>query len=240
MGGKKLYIPVKRDFKGLNGKTLIAEGNDEAYFACACLAKKLEIQIDQIVDAGGYKYLPGKLDDIVKGLENGAVLGVFCDADYYYKNEGTGDVWTDFKTAINKAYKDTILKTELYPEQGFSVTIEDGLLTYKVGIFISGYFKNPLAALDELILEMIPRDLLFEKASATISEIQKLKLIPEFSRRIFNPDKQKKAFLKTWLAWQKEPGMAYGKALSENLLNETPEFLTFKSWLQRLYSNEND
>ena len=59
--------------------------------------------------------------------------------------------------------------------------------------------------------------------------------IPASERR-FNPLKEPKAIIHTWLAWQREPGMPPGNAITARFLDpNVPEVDVLVSWLKRLF-----
>lgn len=58
--------------------------------------------------------------------------------------------------------------------------------------------------------------------------------------RFSEPDRIK-AVVRTWLAWQREPGLAFGAALNSKILNhDSSEAQAFMKWLARLYGFDFD
>ena len=63
-----------------------------------------------------------------------------------------------------------------------------------------------------------------------ISEIEKLEI------NGYNKDDRSKAFIHTWLAWQKEPGRPMGLSITANVLKYDNEIIqAFINWLNKLY-----
>jgi len=53
---------------------------------------------------------------------------------------------------------------------------------------------------------------------------------------IFPPKDSLKAIIRTWLAWQKEPGMPYGRAIAAKYFrHDSPVADAFVAWFKRLY-----
>jgi hypothetical protein len=81
------------------------------------------------------------------------------------------------------------------------------------------YAKQCTAAFPKLVSD----------ANATITDAQrKVKCFAEKDRI--------KAEIRTWLAWQEEPGQPFGAAITRRYLgNDSPQALAFLDWLSRLY-----
>ena len=84
--------------------------------------------------------------------------------------------------------------------------------------------------LETFLTSMIPKpNALFDHVEACVAAI------PDSERR-FKPAKEPKAIIHTWLAWQEEPGMPPGLAITANYLDASvAEVDSLVSWLNRLY-----
>ena len=111
------------------------------------------------------------------------------------------------------------------PATGLVETIGDGR---RLGVWLmpdnqsSGMLETFLATL------IPPSDRLFERAKDAVDGI------PE---KLFGPTKVEKAYLHTWLAWQAEPGVRMGTAISNKHFDPSaPMAKLFVDWLERLMS----
>ena len=84
--------------------------------------------------------------------------------------------------------------------------------------------------LETFLTSMIPKpNALFDHVEASVAAI------PDSERR-FSPAREPKAIIHTWLAWQEEPGMPPGKAITAHYLDASVEEVDcLVSWLNRLY-----
>ncbi|MDJ0660374.1 MAG: hypothetical protein QNJ42_12940 [Crocosphaera sp.] len=54
----------------------------------------------------------------------------------------------------------------------------------------------------------------------------------------YTQEDRAKAFINTWLAWQKKPGMPMGQAITAKVLRNNPAIAqTFVNWLNQLYQD---
>lgn len=99
-----------------------------------------------------------------------------------------------------------------------------------VGIWLMPDNQLP-GKLEDFVRLLVPRDdALAPKADSVLDEIEKEGL------QKYEPKDRSKAFIYTWLAWQKEPGRPMGRAITQKALN--PDSSTadpFIAWLQRLF-----
>ncbi len=89
-----------------------------------------------------------------------------------------------------------------------------------------------LGELEDFVSFLIPSDdKLSPYANSALDEIEKANLN-------MYKEKRSKAFIHTWLAWQKEPGFPMGKAITAKALSAKSSIaLTFISWLNRLFNS---
>jgi len=86
--------------------------------------------------------------------------------------------------------------------------------------------------LENFIKFLVPTDKtsLWARAESSVDEI------PD-EERLFRPIDTQKAYLATWLAWQKYPGIPLGAAISQRYLDaETPHALKLIDWIRRLFN----
>ena len=100
----------------------------------------------------------------------------------------------------------------------------------KIGVWIMP--NNQLTGeLEDFVSYLIPdNDQLKDKANAILDELERLKI------NGYNKEDRAKAFIHTWLAWQKEPGMPMGLSITAKVLKNNPAIAeTFINWLNQLY-----
>ncbi|MDJ0510161.1 MAG: hypothetical protein QNJ64_13035 [Crocosphaera sp.] len=100
----------------------------------------------------------------------------------------------------------------------------------KIGIWIMP--NNQLTGkLEDFVSYLIPDDDQLQlKANEILNELETLKI------NGYNKKDKIKAFIHTWLAWQKKPGQPMGTAITTNTLKNNPAIAeTFINWLNQLY-----
>lgn len=85
--------------------------------------------------------------------------------------------------------------------------------------------------LEDFIKFLVPTD---DQLSPIVDSI--LDKIESDKTAKFKEIHRSKAFIHTWLAWQKTPGEPMGKAITRKFLDSnTPECINFVEWLKRLF-----
>ena len=84
--------------------------------------------------------------------------------------------------------------------------------------------------LEDFLHFLVPQpNILFDHAKASVAAI------PEGERR-FKQLAEPKAIIHTWLAWQKDPGLPFGTAITARFLDPSvPEVDVLVAWLKRLF-----
>jgi hypothetical protein len=90
--------------------------------------------------------------------------------------------------------------------------------------------------LEDFIAHLIPEgDLLASRVEACLQEIEREGL------NYYNLAHRAKAFIHTWLAWQENPGLPMGQAITAHVLDPNePLAVTFVDWLNRLFVQSDD
>jgi hypothetical protein len=98
----------------------------------------------------------------------------------------------------------------------------------RLGVWIMPDNASP-GALEEFATLLVPDDdALLRHASAVVDAI------PAEIRR-FPPSRRQKAVIRTWLAWQEQPGSPMGQAIGKgDLRADAPAAQRFVAWLRRL------
>ena len=101
----------------------------------------------------------------------------------------------------------------------------------KVGVWLMS--NNHLSGmLEDFVTELIPDDdKLAPKVNNVLDEIEREELNP------YSLIHRQKAFIHTWLAWQKKPGQPMGSAINTHTLKHNqPVAQKFVDWLNRLFN----
>jgi hypothetical protein len=151
-------------------------------------------------------------------------LGVVVDAD-----DSAERRWPGFRQAlVDRGYR-PVPKT--IPPEGL-VLQRPELTVPTVGVWIMPDNTSPGRLEDFLHYLVRPGDSLWDRAGDAIDQL------PVELRR-FKDAYRTKAQMHTWLAWQKEPGMRMGQAVTRGVLDpRSSNADIFVAWLRRLTSDE--
>ncbi|MEW5987665.1 MAG: DUF3226 domain-containing protein [Chloroflexota bacterium] len=100
----------------------------------------------------------------------------------------------------------------------------------RIGIWLMPDNQLP-GELENFVAHLIPEnDFLAAKAEATLLEIEQANL------NQYSLTDHPKAFIHTWLAWQKTPGQPMGQAITAGVLRHNrPLAISFVNWLRQLF-----
>lgn len=147
-------------------------------------------------------------------------LGIIVDAD-----QNVQDRWEALRYRLTEAgYKDL----PQVPDREGTIITPTG--KPKVGIWLMPDNSIP-GMLENFVTHLIPEnDLLIPKAETILQELERDNL------HRYSVPHRAKAFIHTWLAWQKIPGQPMGQAITESLQYNRPLALVFVKWLYRLFT----
>lgn len=205
---------------------LYVEGGDDAHFIHH-FYKKLrghEIVVvgekRSIIDCKSVERLLDKLEGVA-GLSEPSAVGFVLDA-----NGAPSARWDEIRKRLNGGA----------PGGGVLPATPDNLGTIirlrnrRLGIWLMPFPGTPgdmELFLTEIRVKSKPQADLWNHASESLG------VIPQ--PQLFADKDKHKALLRTWLAWQKEPGASYGLAASQSAFDlEHPWAVSFGSWLDRL------
>ena len=157
-------------------------------------------------------------------------IGIIVDADDPDDpSVNISNRWKSLKGVLNK-FDRASLPDDPTPS-GTIATLQRGeLAPVVVGIWIMPDNQSP-GALEDFVKHLVPPDTtsLWTRAEECVDQI------PD-EERLFRPIDTQKAYLATWLAWQKYPGIPLGAAISQRYLDaDTPHALKLIDWIQRLF-----
>jgi len=206
-----------------NRRILLVEGVDDEHVMRHICGNHGIPRLDEIKQHGGAPELLESVPVRIKASEEGDAVGVVIDADTNMRRR-----WQSIRDRVTTMGYDnvpalpttggTILQPPegtLFPRLGFWIMPDnrtDGILEHFLGFLIPQ--PNPL--LDRV-----------ENCVAGI---------PDGELRFRRLEDGPKAIIHTWLAWQREPGMPYGTAISERFLDPNiAQAHVLASWLRRLF-----
>ncbi len=158
-------------------------------------------------------------------------VGLVIDADEYPERR-----WQQIHQIIQKSNRGYVLP-ELPATNGVIIFAPTDYLP-RIGIWLMPDNRNQ-GMLEDFATYLIPaNDKLQVYANHVLDDIEEAiqsdSLDPE---TIYAPIHRSKAFIHTWLAWQRNPGMPMGQAITAKALSaHSPLALTFVDWLNRLFN----
>jgi hypothetical protein len=206
-------------------RQLVVEGkNDQHVIWALCeqhrVAETFSVLVPGKDGAGGIEALLADIPVRLKqrGLE---MLGVVVDA-----NQDLLGRWQAITDRLKRSGYENV------PPQPDT----DGLIISapsrpQIGVWLMPDNQLP-GMLEDFVAHLIPGDdLLAPKAKACLCEIEQEGL------NLYKSIHQPKAFIHTWLAWQENPGLPMGQAITAHALGHNkPLALAFVGWLGRLFA----
>jgi hypothetical protein len=178
--------------------------------------------------ANGYDNIP-RLVSVTLKTPDLTNLGIIVDAN----NMGVGSRWDAIKNCLSKKFgKETL--AYLSPKPGGIVFREEGLpLTIGVWIMPDNQSNGYLEHFLESMLPSEGKAELWAYIGTTLKDLQAKKFCE------FEETGYQKALIRTWLAWQKEPGLAFGTALSKGYFNPHVDAVKpFLEWVSNTFELE--
>ena len=171
-------------------------------------------------DTGGKEKLLAGMQTEVK-TSNGKSIGFVLDADEASKNR-----WDSVRGRLKGLGLNLPNKI---PEGGF--VGDTAIFQARVGVWLMPDNRRS-GAIEEFLQDLIVKgDALLQLADTSTTSAKKL-------GAAFSDAKQRKAVLRTWLAWQKNPGVSYGLAIKARYFqHDSPAALAFVDWFQRVFQD---
>lgn len=205
-------------------KQLLVEGKNDQHLIWA-LCQQHKVPQTFTVEIPGDS--DGGIDELLVGIplrlksSHLTALGIVVDADQDLKSR-----WESLCARLTKAGYGSHLPKEPEPNG----TIISAPKKPRIGIWIMPDNQLP-GMLEDFVAHLIPDgDLLVPKAKAILQDIEEEKL------NLYIPQHYPKAFIHTWLAWQKTPGRPMGQSITAHALQyDKPLANTFVAWLKQLF-----
>ena len=220
--------------KNTRDRWLVVEGDDDKWVTIELLARHGSVWDDASRDASLDLPYVHQANSITQALDVAAVqaksrrrLGVILDADL-----DAGKAWSKLRArflAITDppAWLSPMLAglPEKLPREGLVVEHEERAL----GVWLMPD-NGARGALEDFLICLVPAgDVLWQPARDAVTGA--------VGRDVrFAPQHRTKAEIHTWLAWQKEPGVPFGRAVkSAYFHHDTDEARKFVAWFRRLF-----
>ena len=206
-----------------NGKILLVEGADDEHVLKHICGNRDIPHLDEVEKYGSVEKLIESIGVRLPLLiEEGDVVGIVIDADTDISAR-----WQSVRDRItNIGYKNVPDQ----PDPGGTI-LDPPAGTYlpRLGVWIMPNNQTS-GILEDFLRFLVPQpNILFDHAKASVAAI------PEGERRFKLLD-EPKAVIHTWLAWQKDPGLPFGTAITARFLDpNVPEVDVLAAWLKRLF-----
>lgn len=201
---------------------LLVEGSDDQHVIWAICRKHAIAETFDVIDNDSIsrvlKRLPVDLKD-----DSVEIIGVIVDAD-----QNMQAIWQSLSDRLSPCgYQ---IPDEPDPG-GFIHPTQD--IYPRIGIWLMPDNLQSGMLEDFVKLLIRPDDLLSPFVGKILSEIEGQDIPNRYNEDIHRA----KAFIHTWLAWQKEPGRPMGTAITATYLDHNTDLcLRFVAWLNRLFN----
>lgn len=215
MSGYKEQYPYK----------LLVEGNEDKWTVIALRETQHLPENFDVIDCHCVEEAKKALQLRLKSTNDTKKIGIIIDAD-----TNPQDRWNSLRNILIRSGKynaNDIPPTA--PENGFILEpqIKEDIT---IGVWIMPN-NTAQGMLEDFVYAMAPfDDPLLTKVDETLTEIETEKIAK------YKEVHKAKARLRTWLAWQEEPGVAINIAIKKNLLSaDVPNCRNFITWLKDLF-----
>lgn len=204
---------------------LLVEGNEDKWAVIALRETQHLPENFDVIDCHCVEEAKKALQVRLKSTNNTQRIGIIIDAD-----TSPQDRWNSVRNILIRSGKyDTTDIPERIPEDGFIVEPQDEN-DIIVGIWIMPD-NSAQGMLEDFVCKMTPEnDRLLTKVDETLAEIEAKNIAK------YKEVHKAKARLRTWLAWQEEPGASISTAIKKGYLSTgKPDCQEFVNWLKRLF-----
>ena len=191
------------------------------------LAERLQLkETFEVRTAGSYSELIEILPTELKSTNILNRLGIIVDAD-----ERQDAHWQTIRNILDGSgfYKQNL--PQCLPSDGL-ICNPDNPEQLIIGVWIMPD-NCRTGMLEDFIADMIPQqheNLLLQKVDSTLDELESNQL------NAYKLVHHAKARIHTWLAWQDEPGMPIGSAITQRILSTNTDLCKlFVNWLENLF-----
>ena len=201
-------------------KILMVEGKDDEHVLTSICRTHDIPPLDKVIRGSGDEGLLDSIPIQLRLTEEGDVVGVIIDAD-----TNAASRWQSIRNRLVQiGYEYVPARPD--PSGTILEPPSESLLP-RAGVWIMPDNKTS-GSLEDFLRFLVPQSsALFDHAISSVSNIP---------TRLFSQSNEPKAIIHTWLAWQKEPGLPYGTAITARFLDpDVPQVDLLVSWLKRLF-----
>lgn len=203
-------------------KVVMVEGKDDEHVIKHLCGNR---GIPPVLKVLGHQSVENLLESIpvrLKAAYDGDIVGIVLDADESLTNR-----WAAVRQHLLKlSYANVPITPANF---GLIIDPPDESLLPRVGVWLMP--DNQLnGMLEDFLALLVPASApLFDRIKRTVDDI------PD-TERLFSLTARSKVLIHTWLAWQKDPGLPFGTAITARFLDPLhTEADKFVAWLRQLY-----
>ena len=200
---------------------MLVEGTDDEHVVKHICGNHDIPELDEIKQHEGIDSLLKRFYIELRSAPNeGDVVGIVVDAD-----RSVASRWQGLRDILHRAGYEEI-PDHPNPE-GTILSPPFRSLLPRTGVWIMPDNRTD-GKLEDFLRLLVPQPSpLFDHAVASVDSV------PE---RRFSDNDRIKALIRTWLAWQEEPGLPYGTAITAGFLDsQADDAAAFASWIRRLF-----
>ena len=201
---------------------LLVEGTNDEHVVKHICGNRGVPRLDEVKPLGNVENLVDAIPVQLKAAEEGDVVGVVVDADTNLDTR-----WQSIHAALVKVGYDGVPSQPVV--DGTILDASAGVHLPRVGVWLMPDNRTT-GILEDFLRFLVPLP------SPLLDHMQdSVATIPQADRR-FRKVSEPKAVIHTWLAWQKEPGMPLGAAISARFLDaNVSQVDVLVAWLMRLF-----
>ena len=211
-------------------KILLVEGHNDKHVVMH-ICDKLDIprpSYENIISRDGVDGVLKALPEQIR-ISNGEedVVGVIVDADSSLSTR-----WDEIRKIVMSSGYDDVPNKPVKDGTIIEPPDDDDKFLPRLGFWIMPDNQST-GILEDFLHSLIP-----ESGSLYNHVTKSVDSIPD---RRFTQEKEPKAIVHTWLAWQEDPGLPMGLSVTNDCFDlDAPEVDAFVSWLKRLYFSDNE
>lgn len=204
-------------------KLILVEGTDDKHVMLHLFRNRGIRAIIEVQSHDGVERLLESLSVRLKACEDGDVVGVIIDADV--------DLNARWQSLRDRLRSVGYVNLPANPSPGGTILERPGVgLLPRVGFWVMPDNRTG-GMLEDFLRFLVPSESrLLEHVRRSIHEIPK----PEIR---FANAALPKVLICTWLAWQSDPGLPYGTAVTARFLDpDVPQVTELMDWVKRLFN----
>lgn len=209
-----------------NSLLLVEGDSDKQFVETICKLHKLSTDFE-IKKAGSITSLKSLLKVQIKSTQIYSKIWVIIDADTNFDS-----AWQSIRDILIRSDKYRKLNNNTALSEGGIVVNPDNSNDIVIGVWIMPN-NSDIGMLEDFLANLISKDdLLYKKSIETIDSIEENR---KDYTNLYKEVHKSKAILRTWLAWQDEPGLSITVAIRKKIFDINIELCEkFILWLKKL------